>query len=492
MAAATETATRSWRDLLRRIDPVRWELPVEAMAGMRVPGLIYADDALMELIASDSAIEQVANVATLPGIVGKSLALPDVHWGYGFPIGGVAATQVQDGVVSPGGVGFDINCGVRLLRTSLGVQEVLPVLDKLIDQLFRDVPAGPGRNSRQALSAADEEAILRRGAAAAVELGYGVPADLDNLESRGTLGGAELEQVSERARQRGRGQLGTLGSGNHFLEVQAVDAILDEPGARAFGLVPDQIVVMIHTGSRGLGHQACQDALARMQTAMPAYGISVPDRQLACVPVLSPEGQAYLGAMAAAANFAWANRQAITHAVRQAFRRVLGIPEMNAAISVLYDVAHNIAKIERHTFEDRLVELCVHRKGATRAFPAGHPEIPAAYRGVGQPVLIPGDMGRHSYVCVGLPRAMAETWGSVCHGAGRALSRTSAKKRLSGVDIRAQLRDRGIVVRAQNPRALAEEASEAYKDVTKVVAVLERAGLARSVARLRPLAVVKG
>ncbi len=485
--------TRDWRALLRRLDAVRWELPQDAMPGMRVPALIFADEALMQAIAEDAAVEQVANVATLPGIAGRSIAMPDIHWGYGFPIGGVAATRLSDGVVSPGGVGFDINCGVRLLRTPLTVEDVAPHLKALIDQLFRDIPAGPAKQSTSPLSVADEDAILRHGARAAVALGYGGDDDLAALESGGALPNPAPEQVSERARLRGRGQLGTLGSGNHFLEVQAVDAIMDPATAAAFGLMAaGQVVVSVHTGSRGLGHQVCQDFLARMQPAMPRYGIAVPDRQLACVPIESAEGQAYLGAMAAAANFAWANRQAITHIVRRAFGRVLGLAEPEGAIGVVYDVAHNIAKIERHRFEGKQIEVCVHRKGATRAFPAGHPEVPAAYREAGQPVLVPGDMGRSSYVCVGLPRAMEESWGSACHGAGRQLSRTAAKKELAGVDIDARLRERGILVRAQNRRALAEEASEAYKDVAEVVHVLEQAGLARIVARLRPLAVMKG
>jgi tRNA-splicing ligase RtcB len=487
------STTQDWRRVLRRLDPVRWELPVDYKAGMRVPGLIFADDALMEAMATDMAIEQVANVATLPGIVGHSIAMPDIHWGYGFPIGGVAATRTSDGVVSPGGVGFDINCGVRLLATPLDQGQVAPRLKEFIDQLFRDVPAGTGQQSDLRLSPEDEEGILARGAAWAVQIGLGTPADLEVTESRGSLASADPALVSERARQRGMRQLGTLGSGNHFLEIQVVKAITDEAAARAFGLGgPGQIVVSIHTGSRGLGHQVCQEALGVMQHAMQEYAIEVPDRQLACAPVGSPEGQAYLGAMAAAANFAWANRQAITAAVRNAFRRVLGLPDPDAAIRVVYDVAHNIAKIERHLVDGQELELCVHRKGATRAFPPGHGDLPDRYREIGQPVLIPGDMGRYSYVCVGQPGAMAETWGSSCHGAGRALSRGAAKRSLAGVDIAEQLRARGVIVRAQNRWALAEESSEAYKDVRTVVSVLARAGLARVVAELQPLGVVKG
>jgi tRNA-splicing ligase RtcB len=490
LADATQ---RDWRTVLRRLDPVRWELPADFMPGMRVPGLIFADDVLMETLATDQAVQQVANVATLPGIVGRSIAMPDIHWGYGFPIGGVAATRLTDGVVSPGGVGFDINCGVRLLRTDLREEAVAPKLKDLVDQLFRDIPAGPGHAAEIKLPRADEDVVLREGAGWAVRMGYGTKDDLQLLESHGALPGADPAQVSDRARQRGRGQLGTLGSGNHFVEVQAISAIYDDTTARAFGLMePGQVTVTIHTGSRGLGHQVCQDFLALMQDAMQRYGINVPDRQLACVPVRSEEGRSYLGAMAAAANFAWANRQAITAAVRGAFRRIAGVHEPERTIAVVYDVAHNIAKVERHTVNGETLELCVHRKGATRAFPAGHPEVPAPYQSVGQPVLVPGDMGRYSYVCVGLAGGMAETWGSACHGAGRTLSRGAAKRTLSGVDIAARLRERGIIVRAQNRAALAEEASEAYKDVREVVHVLEVAGIARVVAQLRPLGVIKG
>jgi len=492
MTTATLTQM-DWRTVLRRLDAVRWELPIDFMPGMRVPGLIFADDGLMAAMATDMAIQQVANVATLPGIAGHSIAMPDIHWGYGFPIGGVAATRVSDGVVSPGGVGFDINCGVRLLRTPLREADVIPKLKPLLDQLFRDVPAGAGRESDRPLSGDDEQGVLRHGAAGAVQLGYGTAADLEMLESGGALPGADPAQVSAQARRRGLRQLGTLGSGNHFLEVQVVSAIHDEAAAQAFGLLElGQVVVFIHTGSRGLGHQVCQDFLGRMQHAMRRYAIQVPDKQLACAPVESEEGRAYLGAMAAAANFAFANRQAITAAVRQAFARVLGVADPERTITVVYDVAHNVAKRERYVVDGVETELLVHRKGATRAFPAGHPELPACYRTVGQPVLVPGDMGRYSYVCVGQGRAMAETWGSSCHGAGRMLSRHAATRQLAGVDIAGRLREAGILVRAQNRSALAEESSEAYKDVKEVVHVLQDAGIARVVAQLRPLAVIKG
>lgn len=489
---SNEKPQRDWRQVLRRIDDVRWELPADYMPGMRVPGLIFADDALMETMASDMAVEQVANVATLPGIVGHSIAMPDIHWGYGFPIGGVAATRVEDGVVSPGGVGFDINCGVRLLRTGLQVDEVQPKLAPLMDQIFRDVPAGAGKGTEKKLSPADQDGVLSKGAAWAVRLGHGTEADLELIEAGGALPGAEPERVSDQARKRGMSQLGTLGSGNHFLEVQAVGEVYDEDAAEVYGLHPGQVVIFIHTGSRGLGHQVCQDALGKMQSAMRKYEIDLPDKQLACAPVRSDEGQAYLGAMSAAANFAFANRQAITAAVRNAFKRVLGVRDPDAEIAIVYDVAHNIAKIETYTVEGAKVELCVHRKGATRAFPAGHPDIPARYKRVGQPVLVPGDMGRYSFVCVGQGRALEETWGSTCHGAGRVLSRHAAKRQLEGVNIAERLKSKGILVRAQNKGALAEESSEAYKDVKEVVHVLQEAGIANVVAQLRPLGVIKG
>ena len=419
--------------------------------------------------------------------------MPDIHWGYGFPIGGVAAMRVEDGVVSPGGVGFDINCGVRLLRTNLHERAVKGRLPDLVNQLFRDVPTGLGRSKRKRPGGIDVTGALAGGAAWAVENGHGRPEDLDAIEAGGCLPGADPAMVSKRARQRGAPQLGSLGSGNHFLEMQVVETIADEKAARAFGITePGQVMVSIHTGSRGLGHQVCQEFLGTMQRAVEQYRISLPDRQLACAPIRSPEGAAYLGAMAAAANFAFANRQAITERVRNAFRHVLGGSESTIDISVVYDVAHNIAKMERHRVNGSEMELCVHRKGATRALPAGHPEVPAKYRAVGQPVLIPGDMGRYSYILVGEERAQQETFASTCHGAGRVLSRGAAKRKLAGVDLVKVLRSKGIVVRAQSKAGLAEEASDAYKDVRDVVNVVEQSGIARVVARVRPLGVIKG
>ena len=483
----------SWLKILTKIDDYRWELPKDYKPGMRVPALIYADRAMLEQLEGDQAIEQAANVATLPGIVGRSLAMPDIHWGYGFPIGGVAAMRVDDGVVSPGGVGFDINCGTRVITTTLREDEVRPILKELVNQLYRDAPPGLGGHGFLRVNRQELDELMVKGAAWMVECGYGEPEDLDATESRGCLPGADPAAVSERARERGLAQLGTIGSGNHFLEVQVVEQIFDEEAARAFGIDgPGQVVVFFHCGSRGFGHQVCQDYLRVMEKAVEKYKIDLPDKQLACAPIGSPEGKAYLGAMAAGANFAWANRQGITHQIRRAIMKVTGRSKDELGLHLVYDVAHNIAKIERHRLNGTEVTVCVHRKGATRAFPAGHPEVPPRYRQVGQPVLVPGDMGRYSYLAIGTQQAMAETWGSTCHGAGRVRSRGAAKRLLAGVNIAERMAQQGIVVRAQNPRALAEEASEAYKDVANVVDVLEHAGISRKVARMRPIGVTKG
>ena len=482
-----------WRQILHRVDEVRWEVPVTYKEGMRVPARVYASEAVLDIVAQDQAIDQAANVACLPGLEGRSLAMPDIHWGYGFPIGGVAAMRLDDGVISPGGVGFDINCGTRLLVTALTEADVRPRLKQLLDQIVRDVPAGLGGKSRVPVALDDLDAIMRRGSAWMAEHGYGRPADLELTESHGCLPGADPSKVSMRARQRGHVQLGSLGSGNHFLEIQVLERIFDPTAASAFGLTgPGQVLVFLHTGSRGFGHQVCQDSLGVMEGAARRYGIQLPDRQLACAPLSSSEGRDYLGAMACAANFAWANRQCITELVRRAFVKVMGRSEDELGLDLLYDVAHNIAKIEQHRVNGRDVKLCVHRKGATRAFPAGHTDVPKQYRAVGQPVLVPGDMGRYSYVAIGLAAAMEETWGSACHGAGRVQSRHAAKRMLRGVDLVKRLEAKGIMVRCQNRAALAEEASEAYKDVAEVVGVLEQAGIARAVARMRPMGVVKG
>ena len=478
---------------LKQLDDYRWLVPRSQKPGMRTDALIYADRALMEQIVLDLSIEQAMNVAFLPGIVGRSLAMPDIHQGYGFPIGGVAATDVAGGVVSPGGVGFDINCGVRLLATSLTREDVTPLLRELVNQLFRDVPSGTGSQGPLPLDYVELAHVLAKGAPSMVERGVGEAADVEFCEETGCLAGADPNQVSDRAKQRGRAQLGTLGSGNHFLEVQYVEKLYEPEVAAKFGLQQDQVVVLIHCGSRGLGHQVCTDFLKRMDSAMRKHGISMPDRQLACVPIDSVEGEEYLAAMAAAANFAWANRHAITHAVRGAFIKIFG---RGTTVRVVYDVAHNIAKRERHRVgsreHSREVDVLVHRKGATRSFAAGSADIPQEYRDAGQPVLIPGSMGTASYVLVGIAGAMEETFGTVCHGAGRAMSRTAAKK---GRDARVEtqkLAERGIILRSETRDGVLEEIPEAYKDVDAVVNVVHQAGLARRVARLRPMGVVKG
>jgi len=460
------------KNQLRKLDRYRWLVPRSTRPGMHTDALIYADEQLLEKILGDLSIEQAMNVACLPGIVGRSLAMPDIHQGYGFPIGGVAATDFHHGVISPGGVGFDINCGVRLLGSTLDRDEVTPKLRELVNQLFRDVPSGTGSEGTVPCSFAELDDVLERGAAWVVERGFGEPADLEFCEESGAMRGADAGKVSDRAKQRGRTQIGTLGSGNHFLEVQYVEKILEPEIAEAFGLHVNQVVVLIHCGSRGLGHQVCTDFLKVMNEAMPRYSISLPDRQLACVPLRSPEAKEYLAAMAAAANFAWANRQAITHFTRGAFRKIFGD---GAHLRVVYDVAHNMAKRERHRVEGKEREVVVHRKGATRSFPAGSPELPAAYKDAGQPVLIPGSMGTASWVLVGTDRAMEETFGTVCHGAGRAMSRTAAKR---GRDVRTEtkkLEDLGIILRSETRDGILEEIPEAYKDVDAVVDVVHNA-----------------
>lgn len=454
---------------------------------MRVPGVVFASRALLPEVAGDQSLQQVANVATLPGIVGASYAMPDVHWGYGFPIGGVAATDVDDGgVVSPGGVGFDISCGVRLLLTPLDRDELASTLPELMDELGRTVPRGMGPGAVWDLADDELEHVLAGGSAYAVEQGHGVARDLTRCEDGGVLAGADAATVSARARTRGLHQLGSLGSGNHFLELQVVDRVLDETTAEAFGLRPGQVCVMIHSGSRGLGHQICTDHVGRMETAMGRYHIQVPDRQLACAPVRSPEGEAYLGAMAAAANYGRANRQLLTVAVRRAFEHVTGSGELD----LLYDVSHNLAKLETHEVDGRDRQLCVHRKGATRALPPGHPDLPDDLVEAGQPVLVPGSMGTGSYVLVG--GAGGDAFHSTCHGAGRIMSRTAARKQFSASALRRELADAGIEVRSGSKRGLTEEAPFAYKDVDEVVATVERAGLARRVVRLVPIGVLKG
>ena len=475
---------------LQRIDDCRWRIP--RAGAMRTEGLVFASEAMIRAL-QEEALEQVRNVATLPGIVGPSLAMPDIHWGYGFPIGGVAAFDADSGVVSPGGVGYDINCGVRLLRSALTSDEVAPRLSGLADALFRNVPSGIGSQRRDLrLTVAEERKVLAQGARWAVAKGFGTERDLEHIEEEGTIPGADPDLVSDRALERGRAQLGTLGSGNHFLEIQRVDEIFDPVAAETLGLFCGQVTVTIHTGSRGLGYQVCDDWLRTMLDASRRYGIDLPDRQLCCAPLASPEGRDYLAAMAAAANFAFANRQLITAWVRESFAQVLGKRDDLLRLSVVYDVCHNIAKWETHKVDGKPRRLCVHRKGATRAFPPGHPRTPAAYRSVGQPVLIPGDMGRYSFVLVGTQGALEETFGSTCHGAGRLLSRHAAKRIARGRNIPAELGAMGILLRAAGRGTVAEEIPEAYKDVAEVVGVVARAGIGHIVARLQPLAVIKG
>jgi tRNA-splicing ligase RtcB (3'-phosphate/5'-hydroxy nucleic acid ligase) len=477
---------------LEPIDAYRWRIPKSYDARMRVDGIIYASAELLPAIRQDQSLQQVANVAQLPGIVGASLAMPDIHWGYGFAIGGVAAFDATDGVISPGGVGYDINCGVRLLRSDLKRGEVAPKLEALLTALYRGVPAGVGSEGRIRVKGRDLDRVLEQGAAWAVSQGYGWKEDLERTEDGGRLPDADPAGVSERARERGGPQLGTLGSGNHFLEVQAVDEVYDARTAERFGLEKGSVTIMIHCGSRGLGYQVCDDYLDVFRGATRKYGIELPDGQLACGPLSSPEARAYLAAMAAAANYAWANRQAIAHWVREACEQVFGTSAERLGLHQVYDVCHNIAKLETHQVSGAPQQVCVHRKGATRSFPAGHPAVSACYRDVGQPVLIPGSMGTASYVCVGTPRAMEQSFGSTAHGAGRLLSRHEALRRTRGRHLIQELGDRGIRVQVREKKTLGEEAPEAYKDIDRVVAVVDAAGLSAKVARLVPLAVVKG
>jgi tRNA-splicing ligase RtcB (3'-phosphate/5'-hydroxy nucleic acid ligase) len=477
------TAKRSYPHT--RLDHQLVEIPASARDDMRAAARIYADERLWDQIRRDRSVDQLVNVATLPGVETPVLAMPDAHEGYGFPVGGVAAFRARDGVISPGGVGYDINCGVRLLTSGLPMVEVRPRLRELMHELGRGVPSGTGRGGRLDLDRAGLERVLATGSRALLDRNMATEADLLHTEAGGHLAAADPDAVSERARQRGHDQLGTLGSGNHFVEVQEVDALFDDIAADAMGLRPGDCVVLIHTGSRGLGHQVCTDYVRTMDAVMRRHGITLPDRELACAPFRSPEGQRYFAAMCAAANFAFANRQGITHAVRRAFQQVLGA---GATLQVVYDVAHNMAKLETHHGR----ELVVHRKGATRAFGPTHPETPPRYRAIGQPVLIPGSMGTASYVLVGTDAALDLSFGSCCHGAGRAMSRHAAREAQSGADVRRQLEARGIVVTGAGNRELAEEAPHAYKDVDRVVDVVHAARLARKVARLVPAGVLKG
>ena len=478
---------------LEQIDPCCWRIPRSARRDMRVDGLIFASEKLIGAITRDKAPEQVANVATLPGIQVASLAMPDIHWGYGFCIGGVCATDpAEGGVISPGGVGYDINCGVRMVKTNLTHKDVAPQIVPLVDALFKRIPSGVGRSGRFAFSDKQLDGILALGPAALVNHGWATASDIEYSEAHGRLDGAQPDWVGDLARKRGANQCGTLGSGNHFLEVQIVDEIHDEAAAKVMGLSKDQVCVMIHSGSRGLGYQVCDDALGQFRGAPEKYGIELPDRQLACAPADSPEGIRYIGAMRAAANFAWCNRQLLMHQAREAFEEIFGMTWQAMQMNLLYDVCHNIAKLEEHDVLGVRKKVWVHRKGATRAFPPGHPEVPAIYRKIGQPVIIPGDMGRASWILVGQPGSMERTFGTTCHGAGRAMSRTAALKAAGGRWIDKELAARGVIARAQSRKGLAEEQPAAYKNVDDVVDTVHQAGLSKKVARMRPIGVIKG
>lgn len=483
---------KPWNGSLEKIDDFRWRIPAGYKEGMRVDAVVVTDENGLEVAREGEALEQLANSAHLPGICEPAMAMPDVHSGYGFPIGGVGATVVRDGVITPGGIGFDINCGVRLLLTNLELSDVSPRIKSLVDKLYRDVPSGLGTRGPIQLQEGQVREVLEQGAYWAVKAGYGTFDDIERTEERGRMDGAQANAVSAKAIERGMPQLGTMGSGNHFVEIQVVEEILDSTAAKAFGLLEGQVVIMIHTGSRGLGHQVCTDYLTAMNAALKKYSITVPDRQLACAPLESPEGQRYFAAMAAAANFAWANRQCITHWVRQTFAREFGSTPERLGMALLYDVCHNIAKIEEHVIDGVTKKVCVHRKGATRAFAPGNPNVPAVYRSVGQPVIVPGDMGRNSYVLVGTERAMEISFGSTCHGAGRVMSRAEATRSRRPEEVCEALREAGVYARSASRAALAEEAPEAYKDVNDIVDITHQAGISTKVARLRPLGVVKG
>jgi tRNA-splicing ligase RtcB len=475
---------------IKQIDEWRYLIPKSGK--MRVPGLVFSSAQLMPTMKDDQSLIQVVNVATLPGIVNYSLAMPDIHWGYGFPIGGVAAFNMEDGIVSPGGVGYDINCGVRLVTTALVASEIRPRIKELVGALFKNIPTGVGSRGKIRLSTKEEKKVAAQGSSWAVKKGLGTNEDLARTEDQGVIRGADPETVSERAYKRGHDELGTLGSGNHFLEIQTVEEIYDHKIAGAFNLFEGQLTVLIHSGSRGFGHQICDDFLKEMGTRVRESGFDLPDRQLACAYINSEIGKRYLSAMACAANYAWANRQIIMHWTRETFEKVLEISPRELRMELLYDVCHNIAKIEKHAVDKKDITLCVHRKGATRSLPPGHPNVPEIYRTVGQPVLIPGDMGTHSYVLAGSQRALDETFGSTCHGAGRVLSRKQAIKTARGRAINRELEDKGICVQSRGRTTLMEEMPEAYKDISLVVETVHMAGLAKKVAKLRPLGVIKG
>ena len=477
---------------LHRIGDYLYEVPQSFRGDMRVPAHFYADDDIVTKALEDRSLEQLVNTATLPGVVGQAMAMPDIHQGYGFPIGGVVATRLPHGVVSPGGVGYDINCGVRVMASHMHLDDVRPYLDRLADALYQDLPSGVGVKGHLHTNKPELDEILAEGSRWALREGYATREDVSHTEEEGRMAGADPAKVSRSAKERGQGQVGTLGSGNHFAEIDVVTEIRDAAAAAAFGLRLGQVCLQIHCGSRGLGHQVATDYIQEFQKASPRFGFELPDRQLVCAPLDSAEGQDYLAAMNCSANYAWANRQVLTYHARAAFEKVLGgrVPDWD--LYLVYDVAHNMAKVETHAWEGRAMQLCVHRKGATRAFGPGHPDVPADYRDVGQPVLVPGSMGTASFILVGTSQSMARTFGSCCHGAGRVMSRSEAKRQVRGEALRADLEHDGIIVRAGSMAGLAEEAPQAYKNVDQVVSIVEAVGLARSVARLEPLVVIKG
>ena len=482
----------AWKGTLNKMDDNRWEIPSDQVKGMNTNAVLFASEAMIPQIMEDNAAQQAANVACIPGIVGSSLAMPDVHWGYGFPIGGVAAVDVSEGCVSPGGIGFDINCGVRLIRTDLRADDVKSRIRDLTDELYRNIPSGLGSKGIEKISERSIREILASGSEWAAENGYGWERDLDVTEERGHMKEADPGCVSEKAVKRGFGQVGSLGSGNHFIEIDVVEKVYNEDPAKTFGLEEGQITVTVHTGSRGCGHQIATDHLQIMEQYVKQNRIELPDRQLACAPLNSKEGETYFKAMSCGANYAWANRQMITHWIRGSFENVMKNSAENMGMNVVYDVAHNIAKKETHSVNGKKVDVLVHRKGATRAFPAGHRDVPSIYRNAGQPVIVPGDMASGTYVLAGLPGAMELSFGSACHGAGRKMSRKAAFSNLNVSDLRNSMDKKNIYLKSGSDQGVLDEAPEAYKDVDAVVSVVCGAGLAEKVARLRPLGVVKG
>lgn len=480
------------REHLKKVSNTKYMIEIGTIPGMNVPGIIYASEKMIPKILMDKSPTQVANVATLPGILKASMAMPDIHWGYGFPIGGVAAFDIEKGVISPGGVGYDINCGVRLLRTNFKKEEIENKIDEILNKLFSNIPSGVGSSGKLRLGQKDLDDVMVKGVKWAIEKGFGRPEDLETIEENGSMKGADPNAVSSRAKERGSPQLGTLGAGNHFLEIQVVEEIYNEDLAKAMGLFKGQITVLIHTGSRGLGHQVATDYIEVMLNAARKYGIKLVDKQLAAAPFNSPEAKRYFSAMVGAANYAWVNRQLITHWTRETFKDVFKRSDRDMGLEIVYDVAHNIAKVEEHTVDGKKTKVVVHRKGATRAFPPNHTELPQKYKSIGQPVLVPGDMGRYSFVLVGTNKAMSETFGSTCHGAGRVMSRSEALREEDANGIINTLNKRGIKIKAESRKTIVEESPDAYKDVQDVVDVLHEEGISTKVAKLRPIAVMKG